>query len=103
MEIKALDRSRGDTAPRRDTSPVERAAIAQLASNPVPANLDADVASARLLRDAVREAGLFQRSVLGHLDHKEWRDRVRMDGQRLVDLLAEIGFRPSERPLRKSA
>lgn len=51
--------------------------------------------SPTLLRDAVREAGLFQRSVLGHLDHKEWRDRVRADGQRLIDLLAEIGFRPS--------
>jgi hypothetical protein len=41
--------------------------------------------------------------VLGHLDHKEWRDRVRADGQRLMDLLAEIGFRPSERAARKSA
>ncbi|WP_404482099.1 hypothetical protein [Novosphingobium sp. BL-52-GroH] len=52
--------------------------------------------SALLLRDAVREAGLFQRSVLGHLDHNGWVDRVQADGQRLIDLLAEIGFVPSD-------
>ena len=71
-----------------------------------PAPIQPSVATGsdpRLLRDAVREAGLFQRSVLGHLDHKEWQDRVRADGQRLMDLLAEIGFQPSERVSKRSA
>ncbi len=95
MDINTLNRNNGKTpAPR---------VVAPLVAEPKP--VEADALNARLLRDAVREAGLFQRSVLGHLDHKEWRDRVRMDGQRLIDLLAEIGFSPSlnQRQGRKSA
>jgi len=49
-----------------------------------------------VLRDAARTAGMFQRSVLGHLDHKEWLGRVRADGQKLIDLLTEMGFTPGE-------
>lgn len=57
---------------------------------------DADAAANRLLRDAAREAGLFQRSALGHLDHKDWSNRVRADGQRLVNLLRDMGFSPTD-------
>ncbi|MEZ0133250.1 MULTISPECIES: hypothetical protein [Novosphingobium] len=92
MDMNTLNRSRAQQVARV----VEIRAIES-------GTVDADAVPAALLRDAVREAGLFQRSVLGHLDHKEWRDRVRADGQRLMDLLAEIGFRPSERAARKSA
>lgn len=51
--------------------------------------------SAGLLRSAACEAGLFQRSALGHLDHKTWMSRVMADGQRLTDLLWEMGFTPA--------
>lgn len=68
-----------------------------------PTTSEVEQPSSKLLRDAVREAGLFQRSVLGHLDHKGWLDRVQADGQRLIDLLAEIGFVPSEEgPLKQN-
>lgn len=104
METNTLSHTRGNRIPpRRDTTQLERSAIARATPEFAPESVAtqppiADEAfTARLLRDAVREAGLFQRSVLGHLDHKEWRDRVRADGQRLVDLLAQIGFQPSGR------
>jgi hypothetical protein len=97
VDINTLNRNHGQTPAKRTVAP--------LVAEPKP--VEAEVLNARLLRDAVREAGLFQRSVLGHLDHKEWRDRVRLDGQRLIDLLSEIGFTPSngisQRPTRKSA
>lgn len=52
--------------------------------------------SGKLLKEAAREAGLFQRSVLGLMDHKDWTNRVSADGQRLVDLLHDMGFMPSD-------
>jgi hypothetical protein len=48
-----------------------------------------------VLLEATRAAGAFQRSALGHLDHHEWSDRVRSDGQRLINVLTEIGFQPA--------
>ncbi|MYL98244.1 hypothetical protein GR702_10750 [Novosphingobium sp. FGD1] len=47
-----------------------------------------------LLLEATRTAGMFQRSALGHLDHHAWLDRVQSDGQRLIDVLSQMGFRP---------
>lgn len=46
-----------------------------------------------LLLEATRTAGMFQRSALGHLDHHAWLDRVQSDGQRLIDVLTQMGFR----------
>lgn len=48
-----------------------------------------------VLLEATRAAGAFQRSALGYLDHHEWSDRVRSDGQRLINVLTEIGFQPA--------
>lgn len=96
MDANTLNRASRNTVRSRAMLPAERAALTQMAAEPTRAPLETDALSARLLRDAVREAGLFQRSVLGHLDHKEWRDRVCADGQRLIDLLSKIGFQPSE-------
>ncbi|PNU05618.1 hypothetical protein [Novosphingobium guangzhouense] len=96
MEANTLKRAGQAAMPRRAVLPVTSAALAPQAAEAAVVPLETDALSARLLRDAVREAGLFQRSVLGHLDHKEWRDRVFADGQRLIDLLATIGFRPSD-------
>lgn len=47
-----------------------------------------------LLLEATRTAGMFQRSALGHLDHHAWLDRVQSDGQKLIDVLAQMGFHP---------
>lgn len=87
MHIEMTDRRlAGDTIiPRVEA---ERAPIRRQVSD--------DTISPHLLRDTARAAGMFQRSVLGHLDHKEWLGRVRADGQRLMDLLSEMGFTPSE-------
>jgi hypothetical protein len=38
-----------------------------------------------LLLEATRTAGMFQRS---------WLDRVQSDGQKLIDVLAQMGFHP---------
>ncbi|MEE4451634.1 hypothetical protein [Novosphingobium resinovorum] len=95
MNTDTLNRRPDTTPPRRDAIAKERTAVVRLVPEISARELDTDGFSARMLRDAVREAGLFQRSVLGHLDHQEWRDRVRADGQRLIDLLSEIGFRPT--------
>lgn len=56
---------------------------------------DAAAMPARLLIEATRYAGMFQRSTLGHLDHHSWFDRVQNDGQRLIDVLTRMGFRPN--------
>lgn len=50
------------------------------------------------VREASRAAGQFQRSALGHLNHQGWSDRMRCDGQRLMDLLIEMGFTPGGEP-----
>ena len=50
-----------------------------------------------LLLEATRVAGAFQRSALGHLDHHEWADRVETDGQRLINVLVKMGFKPARR------
>ncbi|KMS52949.1 hypothetical protein V474_25310 [Novosphingobium barchaimii LL02] len=63
---------------------------------PIRRQVSDDAVPPHLLRDTARTAGMFQRSVLGHMDHKEWLGRVRADGQRLMDLLSEMGFNPSE-------
>lgn len=60
-------------------------------------NQSSTVLSAKMLQNATREAGAFQRSALGHIEHRDWLDRVRADGQRLTDLLREMGFIPTER------
>jgi hypothetical protein len=57
---------------------------------------EAQLLSVRLLREAAGGAGSFQRSVVGHLDHGDWLNRVRADGQRLIDLLSEMGFHPNQ-------
>jgi hypothetical protein len=55
-----------------------------------------------LLLDATRTAGMFQRSALGHLDHHAWLDRVQSDGQKLMDVLSQMGFRPrTDRPVKR--
>lgn len=54
------------------------------------------VLKVHMLADSVRAAGQFQRSALGHMDHEHWLARVRTDGQKLIDLLAQMGFSPSE-------
>ncbi|WP_134095512.1 hypothetical protein [Novosphingobium sp. PhB55] len=56
---------------------------------------DAAVLQVHLLGDSVRAAGQFQRSALGHMDHENWIERVRADGQRLMDLLSQMGFSPN--------
>ncbi|MFK4871836.1 hypothetical protein [Novosphingobium sp. ZW T3_23] len=66
----------------------------QAASNRRPRR-DTPVLQVRLLGDSVRAAGQFQRSALGHMDHENWLERVLDDGQRLVDLLVQMGFTPS--------
>jgi hypothetical protein len=60
-----------------------------------PMTEEAQLLSIRLLREVAGSAGSFQRSVVGHLDHGDWLNRVRTDGQRLIDLLSEMGFNPS--------
>jgi hypothetical protein len=85
-----MKRSRPDiSVVREDLRERPRAARRQVIA-------DADSLANGLLRDAAREAGLFQRSALGHLDHKDWSNRVRADGQRLIDLLRDMGFSPSD-------
>lgn len=59
------------------------------------ARRDEPALQVRLLGDSVRAAGQFQRSALGHIDHEHWLERLRADGQRLVDLLTQMGFSPS--------
>ncbi|GEM_PF-2705259 len=56
---------------------------------------EGSVLQVRLLAEAVRAAGQFQRSALGHMDHENWLDRVKSDGQRLADLLKQMGFTPN--------
>ena len=48
--------------------------------------------SSSLLLEAARDAGTFQRSALGHLEHPEWLARLRADGRRLADVLLAMGF-----------
>jgi hypothetical protein len=84
-----MDRSRRDSLTLRDGKLVKTREVRQQTET-------ADAPSTLLLRTAAREAGLFQRSVLGHLDHHDWLNRVRNDGQRLTDLLRDMGFIPSD-------
>jgi hypothetical protein len=93
VSIETVKRSHRDIRPARQSAPaIERARLVRRDEDGRPR---ADRLPPRLLRDAAREAGLFQRSVLGHLDHEAWVNRVRADGQRLADLLWEMGFSPS--------
>jgi hypothetical protein len=92
VDIETMKRSRSDTPIlREDAGSKER-----IRANRRPATGNADALANGLLRDAAREAGLFQRSALGHLDHKDWSNRVRADGQRLIDLLRDMGFSPTD-------
>lgn len=67
-----------------------------------PSGKRAEAIPAPLLLEATRVAGMFQRSVLGHLDHHEWLDRVGKDGQRLIDVLAQMGFVPAAKTAPKA-
>ncbi|WP_156370316.1 hypothetical protein [Novosphingobium sp. Leaf2] len=92
------------------TATIDRAALAAVSapvntarSTTTPNRLVDMEISTGLLRSAACEAGLFQRSALGHLDHKTWMSRVMADGQRLTDLLWEMGFTPAtSEPERKA-
>lgn len=90
LDIETMNRSR----PEQPMVPEDLKDLPRVARRPVA--VDADAAANHLLRDAAREAGLFQRSALGHLDHKDWSNRVRADGQRLINLLCDMGFSPSD-------
>lgn len=103
VDIDTMNRTRRETLlPREDVPVKERGAVPLDAARPSgiaarrAIGADAELFSGPLLRNAAREAGLFQRSVLGHLDHKDWVNRVRADGQHLIDLLSEMGFSPSD-------
>lgn len=98
MDVNTKNRSPLDTrAPLPDTAikprpfPPRREHRAGLR----PLTEEAQLLSIRLLREASGAAGSFQRSVVGHVDHGDWLNRVRADGQRLIDLLYEMGFNPS--------
>jgi len=92
LDINVVNASRTDRSlPREATVVTEMPRMARRVAHDGPAPL-----STALLRAAAREAGLFQRSVLGHLDHHDWSNRVHADAQRLTDLLQDMGFRPSE-------
>lgn len=95
-----------NTLNRRQTthsepSAADRRALPQMAQKPAESESETASHSPRLLREAAREAGLFQRSVMGHLDHEGWSSRVLADGQRLADLLSEMGFSPKVVKLRR--
>lgn len=57
--------------------------------------------SPQVLREAARAASSFQRSAYGYTQYAEWERRLRADAQRLVNVLEELGFKPS--PQRSAA